>query len=46
MARFLPLITGHFKPMASLTRSVRLTFLGNIELIDIKWEVVRKYFYC
>jgi hypothetical protein len=46
MARFLPLITGHFKPMVSLARSVRLTFLGNIELIDIKWEVVRKYFYC
>jgi len=29
MARVLPLITGHFKPIVSLKRSIKLTFLPN-----------------
>jgi len=37
MARFLALISGLFYPLFCLARSVRLVFLPNIYLIDIKW---------
>ncbi len=44
LARFLALIAGHFRPLFSLARSVRVVFLPNIYLIDIKWSVVGKFF--
>ena len=44
VARLLVVVAGHFWPLFSLTRSVRLVRLPNIYLIDIKWLVVGKFF--
>jgi len=37
-------IAGHFQSPFPLAKSIRLAFLLNIELIDIKGLVVRKIF--
>lgn len=44
MARVLALIAGQFQALFSLARSVRLSFLPNISLIDTKALVVVKNF--
>jgi len=42
----LALIAGQSEPLFSLARSVRLSFLFNISLIDTKCLVVIKKFWC
>jgi hypothetical protein len=44
MANFLVLIVGNWKPLFSLAKSIGLIFLPNIELIDIKRQLVSKNF--
>jgi hypothetical protein len=45
MASALVLIARRFKPFFSLARSVRLAYLPNIYLIDIKRPCLLKFFF-
>jgi len=41
-ARLVVVVGGHFGPLVAFASSIRLAFLCNIEMIDIKRRFVRK----
>ena len=45
LARFLAPTAGYFQSLFCLARSIRLCFLFNIYLIDIKWLAIEKKFF-